>query len=843
VKKDKKTCAFFPEIYFGTNSTTCSYNYLYYNNFSDKGTVSYLRETRVDNDSYQDPLDQPCHNEGNTDSEGEHVIIVMAAQKKYEMFHRMYKDLLDPKYADELEVMKQMGLPTMLINRYDDLEENDDSDGEPHPHRQSRSRYRDYHHRDDYDEDDESEEEEDDEMNKIAAIENESVPYREEVMSTDNVEVNDPLKYRGNQSNNSTEDDDDDKSSAHSSAIDENQFNVDWEEVKEGKAAGLPSQWEEVVVTDETLQDPEQPSTDVTKDLYEALSMKAQAYANEQWQAYWQMYGPSYLAECWKQEHPDVSLKRVEIVSGLGFLCESLENKMQLEMDDSVCIDHKDDQPSKTDACSLSDEEVLSLWNEFYNSLYWYTFKLFQIQTGGQEEAIEVDLNDFSNTISSTEEHIDHDVNPPERTNKPPQLNNKRAQPLHGTSNVSDTKWQCKKLGYIIEMEGNPHPKLFNRVMLKLQRSHAHRGQRAPKISDFGIIKEDGRLFSSHEINKKTSRKKKKKGKKKKKKHHPMADNTEHDDGIHIDTTHKVVDDTTGQLKEETETDTTLQTETNTSFQSETDTTNDLESTIQETEDSESTEEDDDKDAAFFIEDNRSSDVDQQSVITFAGQSISIKEYLPPPTDFTTDQKLSKYWMQRFRLFSHYDDDIRMDHEGWFSASPERIAIHIAERCQCDLIVDAFCGVGSNAIQFAFTCERVIAIDIDPVKIACARHNAEIYGVADRIEFLLGDFFDIMPNLKCADVVFLSPPWGGPGYLSNNVFDLEAMISLNGVRVFEVAREVTPHIAYYLPRNINVNQMVGLLKPGEVMELEQQFLNKKLKTITGYFGELVNVNH
>jgi len=44
--------------------------------------------------------------------------------------------------------------------------------------------------------------------------------------------------------------------------------------------------------------------------------------------------------------------------------------------------------------------------------------------------------------------------------------------------------------------------------------------------------------------------------------------------------------------------------------------------------------------------------------------------------------------------------------EGWFSATPEKIAEHIAERCQCDLVVDAFCGVGSNAIQFAFTCER-----------------------------------------------------------------------------------------------------------------------------------------
>ena len=44
--------------------------------------------------------------------------------------------------------------------------------------------------------------------------------------------------------------------------------------------------------------------------------------------------------------------------------------------------------------------------------------------------------------------------------------------------------------------------------------------------------------------------------------------------------------------------------------------------------------------------------------------------------------------------------------EGWFSATPEKIAVHLAERCQCDIIVDGFCGVGSNAIQFAFTCER-----------------------------------------------------------------------------------------------------------------------------------------
>lgn len=44
-----------------------------------------------------------------------------------------------------------------------------------------------------------------------------------------------------------------------------------------------------------------------------------------------------------------------------------------------------------------------------------------------------------------------------------------------------------------------------------------------------------------------------------------------------------------------------------------------------------------------------------------------------------------------------------------------------------------------------------------------AKHNAAVYGVQDRIEFIVGDFVALADTLK-ADVVFLSPPWGGPQY-------------------------------------------------------------------------------
>ncbi len=72
----------------------------------------------------------------------------------------------------------------------------------------------------------------------------------------------------------------------------------------------------------------------------------------------------------------------------------------------------------------------------------------------------------------------------------------------------------------------------------------------------------------------------------------------------------------------------------------------------------------------------------------------------------------------------------------------------------------------------------VIAIDIDPVKISCARHNAQVYGVADRIEFIVGDFLVLADHIQ-ADVVFLSPPWGGPDYLQADVYDMHSMIPLD----------------------------------------------------------------
>lgn len=198
---------------------------------------------------------------------------------------------------------------------------------------------------------------------------------------------------------------------------------------------------------------------------------------------------------------------------------------------------------------------------------------------------------------------------------------------------------------------------------------------------------------------------------------------------------------------------------------------------------------------------------------------------------------LEKYYVQRYMLFSKYDEGVRIDEEGWYSVTPEVLAQHIAERCRCDLVVDAFCGVGGNAIQFAFTCERVVAVDLDPTRLGLAKHNAAVYGVSDRIEWVHGDFLALAPTLA-ADVVFLSPPWGGPNYAAAQTFDVRTMMGgLDGVEILRAALLAAPNVAYFVPRNVDTRQMEHMAREaGCRLELERCRLNGHDKGIMAYFG-------
>mmetsp|Transcript_18368 Transcript_18368/g.57825 ORF Transcript_18368/g.57825 Transcript_18368/m.57825 type:complete len:355 (+) Transcript_18368:374-1438(+) len=199
-----------------------------------------------------------------------------------------------------------------------------------------------------------------------------------------------------------------------------------------------------------------------------------------------------------------------------------------------------------------------------------------------------------------------------------------------------------------------------------------------------------------------------------------------------------------------------------------------------------------------------------------------------------------KYWAQRYLLFSKFDSGVLIpDPESWYSVTPEPIAADLARRCRGSFVVDAFCGCGGNAIQFALAGCTVLAIDLDPRKLAAARRNAELYRA--RVDFLCADALDVLPRLRAADVVFLSPPWGGPDYVDTfaAVADLELGRS-NGLDLARLALRAAPNLVYFLPRTLAPDAARDFLAqlPAPRAELQSNYLNHALKAKTLFIGPL-----
>lgn len=157
-----------------------------------------------------------------------------------------------------------------------------------------------------------------------------------------------------------------------------------------------------------------------------------------------------------------------------------------------------------------------------------------------------------------------------------------------------------------------------------------------------------------------------------------------------------------------------------------------------------------------------------------------------------------------------------------------------------------------------------------------AVHNAEIYGVAEKIKFVCADFFDWArqelhhwnvaglhysprePLSSPYAALFMSPPWGGPAYLDSDVFDLNwIQFGPRNERAgctfwfsVQLASQLTEgNLLLFLPRNSNMAQLPQLAKclTSKVLwsneglcrlsvEIEANVLNAKVKAISLYTG-------
>ncbi|KAF7949887.1 uncharacterized protein EAE97_003396 [Botrytis byssoidea] len=205
---------------------------------------------------------------------------------------------------------------------------------------------------------------------------------------------------------------------------------------------------------------------------------------------------------------------------------------------------------------------------------------------------------------------------------------------------------------------------------------------------------------------------------------------------------------------------------------------------------------------------------------------------------------LHKYWQQRYSMFSLYDNGIYMTDDAWFGVTPEPVATQIAQDYASSTsptkttIIDLFAGAGGNSIAFALSNRwaHVIAIEKDPSVIACAENNAYVYG-ATNITWVNGDCFEYLKTHASSinpseTVIFASPPWGGPGYTSENIFDLRTMQPYSVQYIHEACKAMDT--ALYLPRTSDLRQISALLPDGKKVELVQYCMKGASKALVAY---------
>lgn len=223
---------------------------------------------------------------------------------------------------------------------------------------------------------------------------------------------------------------------------------------------------------------------------------------------------------------------------------------------------------------------------------------------------------------------------------------------------------------------------------------------------------------------------------------------------------------------------------------------------------------------------------------------------------------LQKYYHQRYDFFHLFDEGCQIDHEGWYSVTPEKMAAHIARRRSnhqdVGVVWDAFGGVGGNSIQYALAGNsHVICTELDGERVKMCKHNAKIYNADPYIDFIQADSLRLpafwrspitcneVESTKTAmfDCVFLSPPWGGPQYLMAPVYDPFTMMGVDFATVIKNSHLMSREVVYFIPRNTELTSFIvrlreilaeAGLKPISTVEVETLWMDDRLKVVALY---------
>ncbi len=185
--------------------------------------------------------------------------------------------------------------------------------------------------------------------------------------------------------------------------------------------------------------------------------------------------------------------------------------------------------------------------------------------------------------------------------------------------------------------------------------------------------------------------------------------------------------------------------------------------------------------------------------------------------------KLQHYWDMRNDLLSRFDEGIQCDEEGLYSLKAQKSMEGIANEIKGDVIVDAFGGIGGASIAFALAGKDVFCIERDSKRLGYAKHNARIYGVREKIEFVAGDCIDCIPKLSF-DSMYFDPPWVGEEFFTKRS-EPPRSLAKKGIELLSLAESTSSSIGFTVPHNFNFNQLLSFNKDYYV---RVDFMRKRL---------------
>lgn len=196
------------------------------------------------------------------------------------------------------------------------------------------------------------------------------------------------------------------------------------------------------------------------------------------------------------------------------------------------------------------------------------------------------------------------------------------------------------------------------------------------------------------------------------------------------------------------------------------------------------------------------------------------------------------YSMAKARIKNRNEKYRKTNHENLFFneedlrfATNELVAEYRAKRLKCKTIIEIGSGIGLQSIEFAKTCKKVIAIEIDKRKQEYAKANAETLGIKN-IEFVNQDAIIALDAIEEADVIF----WEPEREAEEKTRTLES-IKPSIQQILEKAQKITENICIELPPQMELNKIK--------FDCEKEYISieGELRRLHIYFGKLKKANY